>query len=120
MGAVLYTNSTLQSLNLSHNKITRDGAVAFAFGLRRKCPLKSLSIACNHISNAGVTSIAQALTVNHLEALYLSDTGMADTGLTELAKALETNTTLKTLKLNPDGNGCLSGFRWVIDLTTRS
>ena len=60
----LKNNNTLQVLNISHNELLDDGVIAISDSLKTNCTLKTLSMADNRITNKGTANIANAIAFN--------------------------------------------------------
>lgn len=95
----LMDNFTLLHLDLSCNRITRDGALALAELLKRDTSLKVLDLSHNRLGDAGAHSLAQAIATynTHLNVLVVSHNEMNGKGLCSLAQALHLNSTLSNL-----------------------
>jgi hypothetical protein len=118
---VLVINTTLQKLNLSHNKIGVNGAKAIADALGKNKTLTELELSHNNISDKGATAIADALEKNEtLTELELSHNNISDEGATEIANALLLNKTLKILKLKHNDIGDKGGKEIGITLSGNS
>ena len=80
---------------------------------------ETLELYFNNISDAGATSLAQALHHNStLEVLYLSSNNISDVGATDLAQALHHNSTLKRLDLHGNDGIGEEGTRQVVQALT--
>ncbi|MES2676856.1 MAG: hypothetical protein V4612_00880 [Pseudomonadota bacterium] len=93
-------NKTLISLNLWHNAIDNNEAIALAKALETNKTLTSLSLAFSEIGDKGAMAFAKALETNEtLTSLILGFSKIGDEGARAVAKALETNKTLTSLSL---------------------
>ncbi|CAB9511097.1 Leucine-rich repeat protein [Seminavis robusta] len=93
----LCQNPTLQEVKLWH--LDTDLTIAMAKALETDKTLKRISLNACFVKNEGYSAMAQMLTVNTaLEKIHISDIVSADSCI-ELAKALESNNTLKELEL---------------------
>jgi Ran GTPase-activating protein (RanGAP) involved in mRNA processing and transport len=106
----LIQNKQLKILHLSMNNITYVSAEKIAILLQQtSSSLVELNISENPLGDAGVISIAQALSKNTTPiTLHLDSVEMTLNGLRELVKMIRTNNTLKNLSLkkneiNDDG-----------------
>ena len=94
-------NRTLQTLNISKNGISSDGAEKLADALVHKenCRLKKLNISENDISGPSIVAILDSN--SSLEELDVSNNNIDEDTLQfkEISRAIEDNTNLKCLKL---------------------
>ena len=80
----LKNNSTLQVLNISHNELLDDGVIAISDLLKINCTLKILSMADNRITNKG-TAIADAIAFNKtLSDLNISTNCITKEGIMDI------------------------------------
>ena len=94
-------NTTIRSLNISHNNFAGAGADAFAQCLRRNETLQSLNIAGNKIGVNGASAIASALSHNTtLRKLDASRNDFSDSGAMVFGKCLKQNSTIKDLNVS--------------------
>lgn len=92
--------TTLNVLDLSCNKIGRDGAVAIFKSLRKNETLSCLKMGCCAILDEGAEAAGDMLIQNNsIEKLYLEYNGITGVGLIAIAKGLSRNKSLKTLAL---------------------
>jgi Ran GTPase-activating protein (RanGAP) involved in mRNA processing and transport len=98
--AGLKVNSSLQTLNLTWNKIGDDGAVALAAGLKVNSSLQTLNLTWNKIGDEGAVALAEALKDNKsLQTLALCKNQIGDEGAKALAGALKVNSSVRHLNL---------------------
>ncbi|UOB16523.1 sister chromatid cohesion protein PDS5 [Abyssalbus ytuae] len=122
-------NKTLRFLDLSHNRISNDGAKALVAALKENKTLTEINLLGNPIEKDTLKNLEYYLDRNHrLELLHLlkhnqpnafvskdgvldfndikfGDSDDSDHYIEKLCKALQTNTTVKTLKLRNTGAG---------------
>jgi hypothetical protein len=79
---------SLQSLNLSDNKLGADGIWKLASRLRLLTDLRSLDLSRNLMGDDGCLELAANLSTTSLQTLHLAGNGIGDTGLAELARSL--------------------------------
>ena len=97
----LKRNSLLEKLNLSKNKITDKGANMIAEALQLNTTLKQLDLSINKIFGDGATAISNILITNKsLQELNMSKNEITNKGAKMIAEALQLNTTLKQLDLS--------------------
>ena len=96
----LRVNTSLTSLNLSHNFIRNEEAYFLSQALRENTSLTSLILSYNLIGDKEANFLSQALRVNTtLTSLNLSDNSIGDEGANFLSQALRVNTSLTSLNL---------------------
>ena len=94
-------NTTLQTLDMSSNKISDDGVIAISDYLKRNSSLEKLNLSKNEITNEGAKMIAEALQLNTtLKQLDLSINEIFDDGATTISNVLKTNITLQELNIS--------------------
>ncbi|XP_038050963.1 leucine-rich repeat-containing protein 34-like isoform X2 [Patiria miniata] len=95
----LQHNIALTYLDLSCNRITRDGAKAFSKLLKLNTPLEILDLGFNRIEDDGAVSLSQALVSlnSNLKTLVITSNNIEATGLCAIARAMNTNTTLTSV-----------------------
>ncbi|CAL1532898.1 unnamed protein product [Lymnaea stagnalis] len=95
----LVFNSTLTYLNLSCNRITRDGIKELAKVLKLNTPLKILDLSFNRLEDDGAMHLAEAIgTYNTtLECLNIVSNKIGPKGLCSIADCLNYNSTLTSL-----------------------
>ena len=90
-------------LDISHNIISDDGAIAISKCLKVSTTLKVLNISNNEITYYGIIKIAEAIKVNTTLSL-LDASGNNMNRFTEIARVLsdhlKNNTTLQVLKIS--------------------
>ena len=97
----LCINSTLDTLNICHNKLRVEEIKALVDGLCNNRTLRKLDLSSNYIRDDGSQAIANILCKNTtLEKLKLSDNDIGDCGVKIIADALCVNTTLKMIDLS--------------------
>ncbi|XP_076451919.1 leucine-rich repeat-containing protein 34-like isoform X2 [Babylonia areolata] len=92
----LMHNFTLTYLDLSSNRITRDGVKELAKVLKQDTALETLDLSNNRLEDDGAMHIADALaSINkNLKCLVVTHNNIKSTGLCAIADAMKTNTTL--------------------------
>ena len=91
-------NTSLQELDISHNNLQDDGAVAIGEQLKFNKTLQHLNMSANGITNKGLQSIAEALYVGTgLCKLNISYNRITYEGVVCLLDHVQVKTTLKTL-----------------------
>ncbi|XP_013070074.1 leucine-rich repeat-containing protein 34-like isoform X1 [Biomphalaria glabrata] len=95
----LVFNTTLTYLDLSCNRITRDGVKELAKVLKLNTPLKILDLGFNRLEDDGAMHLADAIgTYNTtLECLNIVSNKIGPKGLCSIADALNFNSTLTSL-----------------------
>ncbi|CEO98351.1 hypothetical protein PBRA_006465 [Plasmodiophora brassicae] len=102
-------NQTVTCLDLSHNRISNDGAVKLAEMLTHDSVLISLNLADNCISGEGGAALGHALSKNAtLQELSLRLNDVGDQGGAALLRGLIDNNTLESLNLSCNGLGAHS------------
>jgi Ran GTPase-activating protein (RanGAP) involved in mRNA processing and transport len=94
-------NKQCKQLFLQLNKITSLGVSILADTLNNNTTLETLYLGNNHISDDGVYSLVNILSINNntLKTLVLQKNGITDKGAKYLAQMLKTNETLTWLYL---------------------
>ena len=91
----------LQYLDLTENYIGDDGAVAIAEGLKNAASLQTLKLVRNKIGCDGVAALAEGLKhLTSLQVLELSSNTIGDDGVVALAESIKQSTSLQVLKLH--------------------
>ncbi|KAL8569742.1 hypothetical protein ACOMHN_007265 [Nucella lapillus] len=92
----LMHNFNLRYLNLSCNRITRDGVKELAKVLKQNTALETLDMSNNRLEDDGATHIAEALALfnTRLRCLVVAYNNIRSDGLCAIADAMKTNTTL--------------------------
>ena len=99
---------SLDTLDLSCNRLGDVGAVRLAGGLKHCSCLKHLHLNCNFVGDDGAMALARCLqTCDQLTTLNLSDNEIGDSGALCLGNCLKDCSCLHTLRLN---NNLISGF----------
>ena len=94
-------NKTLRRLNISHNKLSDDGAMAFSECLRTNTTLLEFDMQNINITWKGTNTIAEALKVNNaLQKLSISHNNITEYGAIAFSEYLKTNTTLIELDIS--------------------
>ena len=97
-------HNTLQKLNMSHNKITIEGAVKVAKVIKIIVTLQSLDISCCGISGDGVLVISDSIMNNtSLQELNMSGNKVTIEGAHKIAEVIQFNTTLHKLNISDCG-----------------
>ena len=94
--------STLQNLDLSYNKLTSDGAIAFFSSLRmnKHITLKELQINSNSIDDRAVEEISHFLRENvSLDVLRIYGNQFSEDSMNRMVNSLKENNTLRELML---------------------
>ncbi|KAJ3320598.1 hypothetical protein HDV06_005116 [Boothiomyces sp. JEL0866] len=96
LASAFQLNSNIETLNLSGNRITRDGGVALCKALAFHQSINNLKLSCCAIQNEGAEAVAQLLLTNtKLKELYLDYNKITGPGLVAISKGLEANVMLK-------------------------
>ena len=99
----LNIKSPLESLDLSHNPISDEGAMHITQLVTKCCSLIQLDLRECYIGDRGVNYIACALEVsNSLEIFHFSWNIFTDTGLMTLGRSLRRNRALKFLNIHQE------------------
>ena len=94
-------NKTLKELDLSKNIIYNIGLKKIAVAMQANQTLRKLNTSYNHISNDGAVAISECLKNNNtLQELNMSHNLVSDNGIINISKALQINTTLKMLDIS--------------------
>ena len=97
------TMHTLRGLDLSHNAIRSEGAVAMATMLKRNSSLETLNLSLCSIGSSGGVELGAALERNKtLRDLWLTGNALGDDGVRGLCVGLENNSSLEKLYLHCD------------------
>ena len=101
IGDALASNKSLHLLNIAHNRIGGDGAKYIAEGLQRNGSLITCVLDSCGTNDAGICSLADAVTVNTtIESLWLEDNlDITDEGILKLSEALEKNRSIEKVIL---------------------
>lgn len=124
LAAALAVNRTLTKLNLGACELTKRGvsAVGDALAANPASALLHLGLGCNKAGDEGAESVARALAKLPLKSLELFQCSIGDKGAAALARALEGDTTLETLRLdeNTIGNAGAEALRSVLKRLRKS
>lgn len=92
----LYLNRSLRYLDVSCNKITRDGMVYLADVLKHNSTLEVIDLSFNRIENTGANYLSETLTSHNrsLKALSVVSNKIEGEGLVALARSMKTNPVL--------------------------
>ncbi|XP_008828370.1 leucine-rich repeat-containing protein 34 isoform X2 [Nannospalax galili] len=95
----LYLNSSLRYLDVSCNKITRDGMVYLADVLKSNTTLEVIDLSFNRIENTGANYLSETLTSHNrsLKALSVVSNKIEGEGLVALSKSMKINLTLSNI-----------------------
>ncbi|KAJ3039897.1 hypothetical protein HDV00_011680 [Rhizophlyctis rosea] len=94
------TNMRLMSVDLSCNRITRDGGVALFRAIHKHPSLITLKLSCCSVQDEGAEAAAEMLLNNfNLKSLYLDHNSITGKGLIALAASLDKNKSLKHITL---------------------
>ena len=100
LAEAIKTNSTLQKLDLSCNKIRTKNVKKLAMSLKFNSALRTLHLRHAKITYEGAEDLASALMTNStLQRLDLSSNEIEDDGAKSMATAFELNSTLQDLNL---------------------
>ena len=100
-GVLKHVYKSLDTLDLSYNRLGDVGAVCLAGGFKRYSCLKQLHLNSNSVGNDGAMALARCLqTCNQLATLNLSDNEIGDSGALCLGNCLKDCSCLHTLRLN--------------------
>nr|XP_035974224.1 leucine-rich repeat-containing protein 34 isoform X2 [Halichoerus grypus] len=95
----LYLNRSLRYLDVSCNKITRDGMVCLADVLKSNTTLEVLDLSFNRIENAGAKYLSETLASHNrsLRALSVVSNNIEGEGLVALSESMKTNPTFSNV-----------------------
>ena len=100
------TGLNLTSLHLLNNRISDAGVTSIAEAIKVNKTLTDLKLSWNGFGDADATCIAEAIKVNKtLIHLFLSGDGIGDVGASSIAEAIKVNKKLKNLFLSSNGIG---------------
>ena len=91
-------------LDISHNNISDDGAIAISEYLRLSKTLKELHVSNNDITNKGIIEITQAIQINTALRLIDLKISRCKDVVRALSDCLKQNTTLKVLGISWNDN----------------
>jgi len=109
----LFENNTLTHLNLSCNRITRDGAKELARLLKADTALESLDLGYNRLEDDGAVYLAEALgTYNaRLKSLVLISNNISGKGLCAIADCMKRNSSMDQVYIwgnNLEESACIA------------
>ena len=97
----LENNDTVQKLDMSHNKISDNGISRISKALQINTKLQMFNISYNNISYDGAVAISEYLKNNNtLQELYMSNNKVSNKGIINIGKALEMNTRLQMINIS--------------------
>lgn len=105
------TNTTLQEINFSKNRISDEGVFMLSSSLEENTTLTSLDLSDNNITYKGVSALGDILfdpdmrNTNALQNLILSKNRISDKGAIELASILEKNISITLLDISYNNIG---------------
>ena len=109
---VLYNNKTVTKLDLSQNRITKNGAISISKCIEYNKTLKELDLSKNIISNIGLMKIAVAMQANQtLQKFNISHNNISDDGTVAISECLKYNNSLQELNISHNkvsDNGIIS------------
>ncbi|GIQ85752.1 hypothetical protein KIPB_007475 [Kipferlia bialata] len=98
---ILSLNGTITSLDLSHNRISTEGAASLAaIVANRNSVLTHLDISDNSIQADGACLVAEALETSSLTQLSMAGNDIGDRGCAALSRVLRDNTSLTSLDIS--------------------
>ena len=98
---VLYNNETVTKLDLSQNRISKNGAISISKCIEYNKTLKELDLSKNIISNIGLKKIAVAMQANQtLQKYNISHNNISDDGAVAISACLKNNNTLQELNMS--------------------
>ena len=101
IASIVENNKLLESLLLSNNNLKTDGAIVIGKSLINISGLKAINFQYNAITEQAAEVLASVILKNTgLEKLYLGYNQLRQAGITRIANALETISSLKVLDLN--------------------
>ncbi|KAJ3099006.1 Leucine-rich repeat-containing protein 34 [Phlyctochytrium planicorne] len=100
IASAIKVNTGLRSLDLSCNRITRDGGVSLCQALYKHAYIGQLSLSCCAIQDQGAEAVSVMLLYNKsLSRLYLDHNGITGKGLRALAHSIQKNHALTHISL---------------------
>ncbi|KAK5670397.1 hypothetical protein BDV3_002609 [Batrachochytrium dendrobatidis] len=100
LASALKANKNIETLNLSCNRISRDGGVALCNALMKHSSVNNLILSCCSIQDEGAIAIAQVICHNSkLKEIHIDYNKISNTGLVAIAKALRNNSGVKYISL---------------------
>ncbi|CCW72138.1 unnamed protein product [Phytomonas sp. Hart1] len=97
LGRKLNLNRTVTFIDISFCDIQEDVAQKFFHLIKHNTALRYVNINCNCIGDKGASAAAESF--DHLETFHASSNGISDIGASQIAEALITSPTMKTLNL---------------------
>nr|KAJ3422039.1 hypothetical protein HK105_001422 [Polyrhizophydium stewartii] len=93
-------NKNIDTLNLSCNRISRDGGVALCDALSKHASINNLILSCCSLQDEGATAIARVIRSNtKIKEIYLDYNKVSSIGLVAIADALRDSWSLKFIAL---------------------
>jgi Ran GTPase-activating protein (RanGAP) involved in mRNA processing and transport len=101
------TNTTLQEINLSKNRISDEGVSNLASSLEKNTTITSLDLSDNNITYKGASALAEIIfeNTNNLQKLILSKNRISDKGASFLASSLQETNSITSLDLSSNNIG---------------
>ena len=113
--------TSLEELNINHNKLDDDGAVLLSNGISITKSLRVLHINNNNIGPAGCAALSGALIKNtSLEEIHMNNNSVSEDGATVIATTIAHNKTLKQLYIDNNNIGCSGAVSFASILTNNS
>ncbi|KAI8904032.1 hypothetical protein EDD86DRAFT_213758 [Gorgonomyces haynaldii] len=100
LAGTLHNNQNLTTLDLSCNKITRDGGAALCKALESHAALNNLKLSCCSLQDEGAEAISHLLQVNRkIRVLHLDYNKITGKGLAKIAQGIQANYSLVYIAL---------------------
>ena len=100
LSTIIQQSTCLETLDVTRNRLGVNGALALGEALHTNNSLHVLDVSWNAIGDNGARALSEALhTNNSLQVLYVLDNAIGDGGAKALADALHVNESLKTLHM---------------------
>ena len=97
----IFDVKTLQTLDLSNNDLSDDGATTLSDGIKSNNTLLEFNVSSNQITNVGAKKIGEAIQVNiALQKLDISNNKVADDGAAAISNSLKSNNLLQELNMS--------------------
>ena len=104
IAAILYRNTNIQKLDISHNNISDDGATAIAECLKHNNTLQELNMSHNVVSDNGIVNISKALQENMaLQIIDISSNEISDDGVCAVGNYLSKGIKLHNFTISWNG-----------------